>query len=608
MSETLSNDIGTEYFEKFIQNAETYYVDKTRFIKEAIDNTVACALFTRPRRFGKTLWMTTLKSFLEIDPKHPGNTSKQDKLFKDLDIYKEKDFCREYMGQYPVLFISFKNAYMVTNYEAAIRTLGTEIALVSKEFDYLKKSSKLSTEDQKSFLQILNLDTSTATTAEYETTVRASLKTLTYLLKKHFEKDVFLLIDEYDVPFAKLCNTSFYENFKSLYANMLSSALKTNSNLKKSIVTGCLKVAKESIFTDMNAFKAFGLTDDKFRTLLGFTKAEVEQMLAHFNLSSKFRTIKKWYDGYKIGGEEIFCPWDVSNYVLDLAENPKVKPKTYWIHSGSVDIVREIFARTPDLYSENFQKLVKRETIEVKLTEDLNYQILAKVNTSLNSDQDVAIDTSALWTLLFMTGYLTLAKRQTRNGLSTLCVPNECIAECLNDLLKWCFSTKNILFKKQVSPIVKALNCGDTESLENTLSNLLLGHVSIMDHAVKGPQENYYHGFLNGVLSQALQGLVLKYDSNIELGSGRADIAIVLKATNIEQPPVGVIIEIKATKDIEKISDKTKEALDQIESKGYCKGLFGKNPRIKTINAYGIAFCDNDCGVAFKAYHAKATR
>ena len=608
MSDVLLSNVGSEDFKNFFGDEPSYYVDKTRFIKEALLTSVECFLFTRPRRFGKTLWMTTLKTFLEIDPNNPGNTATQERYFKNLDIFKEQEFCSKYMGQFPVLFISFKASYLNTSYESALRRLGNDISLVAKGFPFLLESNKLSEDEIEDLKKILGLSSKKLSISDYETTISSSLVTLTYLLKKHFDRKVILLIDEYDVPFAKTCNTNYYEKFKGIYANMLNSVLKTNENVFKSYVTGCLKVAKESIFTDLNAFKSYGLTDNDFNSLFGFTKIEVEKMLLSSNLSSKFRIVKKWYDGYLIGGEEIFCPWDVCNYILDTCKKTKNKPKAYRIHTGSVDLARDIFVRTPELYSADFQKLIERKTINVKLNEEINYQLLANVNKNIVNNTNIIsaqVDTSSFWTLLFMSGYLTPSKKQPKIGLTSLCIPNECVNTCLNDLLKWCFSTQNVTYSERISPIASALNGGDTKSLENVLSNLLLGYVSIMDHAVKGPKENYYHGFLNGVFSQALTGQILKYDSNIELGAGRADISIVivLKAQDNKSSPVGIIIEIKATSDPLKLVGKSQDALAQIENKEYYKGVFAKNPRVDFIKTFGIAFCDKDCSIAFKEYN-----
>jgi hypothetical protein len=287
------------------------------------------------------------------------------------------------MGQFPVLFISFKASYLNTSYESALRRLGNDISLVAKGFPFLLESNKLSEDEIEDLKKIRGLSSKKLSISDYETTISSSLVTLTYLLKKHFDRKVILLIDEYDVPFAKTCNTNYYEKFKGIYANMLNSVLKTNENVFKSYVTGCLKVAKESIFTDLNAFKSYGLTDNDFNSLFGFTKIEVEKMLLSSNLSSKFRIVKKWYDGYLIGGEEIFCPWDVCNYILDTCKKTKNKPKAYWIHTGSVDLARDIFVRTPELYSADFQKLIERKTINVKLNEEINYQLLANVNKNI---------------------------------------------------------------------------------------------------------------------------------------------------------------------------------------------------------------------------------
>ncbi len=577
-----------EFSDFFVTQQPGYYVDKTAFIKDLVEDGFKVALFTRPRRFGKTLTLSMLNSFLKMDYQNTHEKDKLKEVFRSLAIGKQEDFFSQNFASYPVVYISFKDAYSTSSYEDSLIELGKTISRFAKSLIFLKNSNKLSDFDKESLNGILNLKVNP--TISYLTD---SIKTLCELLQQETGKKVYLLLDEYDVPLYKLYHCHFYDKFKEIYTKVLSYCLKTNSSLDKCLVTGCLKVSYESIFTGVNNFKCFDIDDQKYSKLFGFTKDETKAFLDYFNLSSSFDECKSWYDGYKFGIDDIFCPWDVTNYVYEKLDTKDYAPKPYWIDSSSNDLVREIFCKNPELYADDLAKLINGELVEAYIEHNLNYQ-MTETDANLNY----------FFSLLYMTGYLTKSEGSPQDPQNTLLkIPNSCVHECLVHLTKWCFSIASKELRDTSSSLYDTFRKGSASLIEFKLNEILFSYFSVFNIQKGTDKEALYHAFLNGVFAANYNTKKFQYQSNSELGDGFADISFVLPPLSDNEGYIGVIIEVKSCSKLEDLQSRAQEAIEQIKQKRYAQGLISQTAFVKEVRAYGIAFFKKQCKVLETSVH-----
>ena len=599
-----------------IREKNRYYVDKTPYLKtvfsedEAVDdksliNGTTVLLLTRPRRFGKTLLMNMFESFLKISANEPGNITKHLNYFKGTKILEDKEFCKKYMGQFPVISISLKGVHGKT-FKAAYFKLAELIVEKAKEFSFLENSPALDEDDKetyanlkrKSYLRNFNDDAiSDATSA---------IASLASMLYKHFNKQVYILIDEYDVPLAKAQDNNYHKEMVELMSSFLDflkdtqkDPEKDTSIISKVILTGCLKVAKNSIFTGVNNLKVNTVTseNENLTGIIGFTKEETLKTLQDYEMDDFKDVVKNNYDGYKFYDKEMFCPWDVLNFVEDnfnfkqqglLSE---IEAENYWANSTSSPAVYEYLGFLTDSDNQKMQDLVDGNSISFILNETMNYDCLSKH------------DTNDFWSLLLHTGYLTLdwektdedelVKDNSSNKEVYVRIPNLEIRKCFkNDIQKRfdSFLKKDNLADK----IANALFTGDTEFVQTNLRIYLKKFVSIRDTATKAPQENYYHGFLNGVFTNCSNDFLTEYHSNYESGDGYADITF-----KSEYSDNAVIIEIKSAPVGSDLNPISKNAIAQIEDKHYADP-FLQNSMIKSIHAYGIVFSGKNCTLSVK--------
>lgn len=552
--------IGIEDFEK-LRQYDFYYVDKTGLMKELLQNWGEVNLFTRPRRFGKSLNMSMLKYFFEIgsDPA----------LFEGLEISKEKQLCEEYMGKFPVISISLKgiNAGCYETARAmAVKTINEE----ASRFQYLLDDECLTQDEKETFSMLLkrNMD---------DAALFGSLRDLSRLLQKHHGRKVVLLIDEYDVPLAKAFEQGYYDQMIVLIRNMFEQGLKTNGNLFMAVLTGCMRVSKESIFTGLNNLRVLSIADVRFDEYFGFTDKEVREMLAYYDKSLYYETVREWYDGYRFGAVDVYCPWDVINYCDLLRSNPKAQPQNYWCNTSSNDAVRR-FIEMADVGATKMEieKLVAGEKITKEIHQELTYQ-------------DMYSTIENLWSLLFTTGYLT-QRGEPEGRQFHLAIPNKEIREI--------FEMKIVdLFKENVKKdgetldrFCEALKNGETESVQRQFQAYLRKTISLRDTFVKkNMKENFYHGILLGILGFKASWNVF---SNRETGDGYSDLLI-----TIPDEAIGIVIEMKYAGD-GNLDAACKKALEQIEGNHYEEELYDEG--MDDILKYGIACYKKRCRVMKK--------
>ena len=549
--------VGIENFEEIFKES-FYYIDKTDMIKDLLNNWGKVNLFTRPRRFGKSLNMSMLKNFFEIgsDPS----------LFEDLKIAEETALCQEYMGRFPVISISLKGIG-AGNYQTARNLIVKIINEEARRLQFLMDSRNLSGRDKELFTQLMEKDMT-------DETLMFSLREFSELLYKHYGKKVIILIDEYDVPLAKANEQGYYDEMIFLIRNMFEQALKTNEYLYFAVLTGCLRVAKESIFTGLNNLKVLSVTSVRFDEYFGFTDDEVQEMLTYYGLSEKYQTVKDWYDGYRFGSVEVYCPWDVINYCDDLLDNPEAEPKNYWSNTSSNDVVRH-FIGTLDAggTKREMEALIAGEPVTKEIHEELTY------NNLYDSMENI-------WSVLFMTGYLTY-RGNPSGGSYPLVIPNMEIRNIYRDQIMEMF-VKNVAGDgTYFRSFCDALKSGDAPEVEKLFSGYLRRTVSIRDTFVRKPtKENFYHGILLGILGYKTDWYVR---SNRESGDGFSDISI-----EIEDEGIGIIIEVKYAEK-SRMEAVCREALRQMESTGYAEQL--KEDDCNTILKYGIACWKKQCRV-----------
>ena len=547
--------VGIDSFEK-LRREDFYYVDKSRMIVDLMANWGEVNLFTRPRRFGKTLNMSMLKCFFEI------GTDKS--LFDGLAVSKEKELCEKYMGKYPVVFVSLKGVDGLT-LEDAYRRLRGIIREEALRLSFLKSSEKLDEDDLRSFLRILSEQDTSADMV-------GSLRMLCTLLEKHYGQKPILLIDEYDVPLDKAYYHGYYPQMIDLIRAMFQAALKTNSSLFFAVLTGCLRVSKESIFTGLNNLKVCSISDVKFDEFFGFTDEEVRAMLSAYGLENHYEETREWYDGYRFGGQDVYCPWDVINYCDDLRSDPQTEPKAYWLNTSGNAMVRALVDKSADGTTQmEIERLIEGETITKTLNEQLTHN---EINSSINN----------IWSLLYMTGYLTTTQRPS-GGRYALRIPNREVRQIyMQQVLSW-FNHKVESETDKLTNLYAAFETGDTETIKEILDEQLLDTVSFYD-----AHESFYHGFLLALLSTCANWNV---SSNIETGKGRSDIIAGRKDRKI-----GFVVEVKDVKDEDKLDAACEAGMKQIDEKDYTALL--RRFRVKEIRKYAIAFWDKECRVAMK--------
>ena len=561
MANTLNLPVGIENFEE-IRQLGFYYIDKTRLIEQLLQGWGKVTLFTRPRRFGKTLNMSMLKSFFEIG----GDKS----LFDGLYISGNKELCAEYMGKYPVIFLSLKGVDGL-DFTTARRML---CAILKNELDrhyYLKTSDALTDEDRTLFIKMLQ--------GSYDN-IEDSIRMLSKLLFKHFGQKVVILIDEYDVPLDKAFQNGYYKEMVSLIRGLFGQALKTNEFLQFAVLTGCLRISKESIFTGLNNFKVMSITDSRFDEQFGFTDGDVRRLLSDYGMDSHFDEIKEWYDGYHFGRADVYCPWDVINHVDHLRDDSDAKPQTYWINSSGNSLVRRLINRADSSTKDEIERLIAGEAIEKVIRLDLTYD---EIDNSIDN----------IWSVLFTTGYLTkigeVKLPDSESYAYKLVIPNKEVREVfvlqIQEWFKAVVANENDTMKL----LSRAILDKDEQQIARQL-NIVMGRmISILD--TKAPddmKENFYHGLLLGLLRGSNPDWLIK--SNRESGDGFSDILI-----KPEDPDAGIIIEVKYAKEIKGLDAACDAAMAQIKDKRYDEAL--RDEDRCDILAYGIAFCRKRCRV-----------
>lgn len=552
--------VGIENFAE-IRTEGFYYVDKTGLIRDLLADWAKVNLFTRPRRFGKTLNMSMLKFFFEI------GTDKT--LFDGLAISKETALCETYMGKFPVVFISLKDVDGLT-FETAYGMLRRILQAEMSRLCFLEGSQQIP-EDNKSALRRFLKEQDT------QDDVRESLKMLSSLLYQHYGQKVILLIDEYDVPLDKAFQHGYYREMVALIRSLFGQALKTNDFLQFAVLTGCLRVSKESIFTGLNNFKVLSITDSRYDEQFGFTDAEVKQLLADYGLSSHESEMKEWYDGYHIGNVDVYCPWDVINHVDRLVSDPDAEPQDYWINTSGNALVKRFVDKADKTTQGEIERLIAGEAIEKAVRLDLTYD---EIDNSIDN----------LWSVLFTTGYLTQAGRVER-GVYKLVIPNREVREVFILQIQEWFKETVVRDTKPMQAFCQAFLDGNAEEIQKRLNIILSKMISILDTKAKDDQkENFYHGLLLGLLRSEPNWLIL---SNVESGECFCDIMI-----EPEDPDAGMVIEVKYSPTLAGLGAACAAAMAQIKERHYDERL--RNEGRENITAFGIAFWKKRCRVVFE--------
>lgn len=568
MTNSLKLPVGIDDFRK-LRESEFYYVDKTRLIEQLLLNWSEVTLFTRPRRFGKTLNMSMLKSFFDI------GTDKA--LFDGLYISGNKELCDEYMGKYPVIFLSLKGVEGLTYeeaFEAFVRIMGKEVNRVS----FLADSDKL-TQIEREQYKGLTIMKNGRLAFDKEKLI-SSLQLLSQLLYKHYGKKAVILIDEYDVPLDKAFQNGYYNEMVPLIRGLFGQALKTNEFLQFAVLTGCLRISKGSIFTGLNNFKVMSITDSRFDEQFGFTDSEVKKLLSDYGMDSHFDEVKEWYDGYHFGRADVYCPWDVINHADHLRDDGDAKPQTYWINSSGNSLVRRLINRADSSTKDEIERLIAGEAIEKVIRQDLTYD---EIENSIDN----------IWSVLFTTGYLTKVGEvklpDSESYAYMLVIPNKEVREVFVLQIQEWFKAVVANDNDTMKLLSKAILDKDETILARQL-NIVMGRmISILD--TKAPddmKENFYHGLLLGLLRGSNPDWLIK--SNRESGDGFSDILI-----KPENPDLGIVIEVKYAKEFKGLDAACDAAMAQIKEKRYDETL--RDEGRCDILAYGIAFCRKRCRV-----------
>ena len=597
-----------------LREGNCYFVDKTPYLKTVFTDQSAVMLFTRPRRFGKTLLISMFDSFLKINPEKPFDNSKQLELFKGTKILEDKEFCDKFMGQCPVIAITLKKVEG-TNFKEFYESFASAVYDVALRYSYLKNSNKLDKSDKEELEHLTTKDY--LLNIENQQTVKDALRTLSRLLYKEYGRRAILLIDEYDVPlvaasYRDRVNKVLYKNIPDFVADchekmvalmkgffdLLKTTPGDEGAISNAVITGCLKVAKNSLFTGVNNFKVNTVlaTNKDLTGIIGFTKEETYKFLKDYELENFSEKVKEHYDGYKFYDKEMFCPWDVVNFIDENykynlnGETDSIRTNNYWLGTTSDKSLYDYLGYLTDSDNKKMQDLVDGKSISFKLNESMNYDTLSEHNSN------------DFWSLLLHTGYLTVDWEKTddvefsKDGKTNkevfARIPNLEILGCFNNNIKERFYTK-IATKSVADTLANNLFEGKAETASDTIYNLLQSYISIRDNATKAPHENYYHGYLNGLFSNCSKNFFSEYHSNYESGDGYADIVFRNKQDEV------VIIEIKTCTLSESKKAKAREALAQIEDKKYAKPYLD-NEDISSIYAYGIAFAGKNCFITCK--------
>ena len=554
--------MGIEDFKR-IRMEEFYYIDKTGLIRELLENESYINLFTRPRRFGKSLNMSMLKYFFEI--------GSDNALFNDLEISKETELCAKYMGKFPVISITLKGASGRT-FEEAMGMLRNIIGNEAMRFQFLLQSKQLTEIEHKRYEALINIDKTGSYTMSDEL-LKDSLLILSQLLQKHYNQNVVMLIDEYDVPLDKAYQSGYYDAMVELIRVLFGNAFKTNGSLHLAVLTGCLRISKESIFTGLNNFKVYTVKDVRYKEYFGFTDQEVKQMLEYYGFTDQYNAVKEWYDGYLFGNLGIYCPWDVINYCGDLRDASVEKPQNYWVNTSSNNIIRKFIDRADNTTKDEIEQLIHGKSIKKKIRQELTYR-----------DLDSKIDN--LWSILFTTGYLTQCGIQ-KGDFTELVIPNKEIQWIFEEQIQEWFEAevgKDINMLKEFG---RAFEENNIEGIEKGLTSYLRKTISIRDtNAKKEMKENFYHGILLGLFAGMNNWRV---KSNAEAGEGYSDISI-----EIDDKEIGIIIEVKYAEKAA-FDSACKEALEQIQNRNYEELLIDDGMTV--IRKYGIACYKKRCKV-----------
>ena len=540
-----------------------YYIDKTGLIKELLEHFGKVNLFTRPRRFGKTLNMSMLKYFFEI-----GSDSA---LFDGLEIAKEKELCAKYMGKFPVIAITLKGASGRT-FEEALGMLRNIIGNEAMRFQFLLQSMQLTEIEHKRYEALINIDKTGSYTMSDEL-LKDSLFILSQLLQKHYHQSVVILIDEYDVPLDKAYQSGYYDAMVELIRVLFGNAFKTNSSLYLAVLTGCLRISKESIFTGLNNFKVYTVKDVRYKEYFGFTDEEVKQMLECYGFTDQYYAVKEWYDGYLFGDLGIYCPWDVINYCGDLRDASVTEPQNYWVNTSSNSIIRKFIERADGTAKEEIEQLIHGKSIKKKIRQELTYR-----------DLDSKMDN--LWSILFTTGYLTQSKVQ--NGdFTELVIPNKEVQWIFEEQIQEWFEMEIGKDKNMLENFGRAFEENNIEGIEKLFTSYLRKTISIRDtNTKKEMKENFYHGILLGLFAGMKNW---KVKSNAESGEGYSDISV-----EIDDKEIGIVIELKYAEKAA-FESACKEALEQIQSRNYEEILIDDG--MSVIRKYGIACYKKRCKV-----------
>lgn len=559
MGNDLKLPVGIDDFKK-LRQSDFYYIDKTRLIEQLLQNWGEVNLFTRPRRFGKTLNMSMLKNFFEIGA--------DQSLFEGLYIAQNHGLCEQYMGKYPVIFLSLKGVEGLT-FEDARRMLRTVISNEAVRHYDLKQSTQLTEEDKQQFGKILEGS---------DEMIVDSIRMLSELLARHYGQKTVILIDEYDVPLDKAFQNGYYREMVSLIRGLFGQALKTNEFLQFAVLTGCLRVSKESIFTGLNNFKVLSIADARFDEQFGFTDEEVRGLLADYQLSSHFAEAKEWYDGYRFGNADVYCPWDVINYVDHLRADPTARPEAYWINSSGNGLVRRFVHLADRTTKSEIERLIAGEAVEKAVRLELTYD---EIDNSIDN----------MWSVLFTTGYLTSAGKVElpAGGVAyRLVIPNREVREVFVYQIREWFRQTVVKAPSPVQDLCKAFLEGNATAIQDSLNRILAKMISILDtKARENQKENFYHGLLLGLLRSDPDWEI---SSNRESGDGFSDILI-----KPEQPERGLVIEVKYSDTVSGLEKACEKAIIQIKDRRYDEVL--REDGREDLFAYGIAFCKKRCKV-----------
>ena len=554
--------VGLDDFKKIREN-KFYYIDKTMLIEQLLENWGEVNLFTRPRRFGKTLNMSMLKCFFEIGT----DTT----FFDGLYISKNQALCEEYMGKYPVVLLSLKSVEGLT-FEEARASLCELIAGEVRRFKFLEKSDRLDDDEKNAYHDLIFIQN--LKEAILGTKLKFSLKKISELLYKHYGQKAIILIDEYDVPLDKAFQHGYYREMVTLIRGLFGEAFKTNDFLQFAVLTGCLRISKESIFTGLNNFKVYAANDLRYDEAFGFTNEEVKQLLADYYLEEHFAEVKEWYDGYHFGNADIYCPWDVINYVDDLVFDPKARPKAYWINSSGNDLVKRFIDKADMTTRDEIEELIAGHAVKKRIRMDLTYD-----------EVDNTIDN--VWSVLFTTGYLTREGREM-DGIYRLIIPNKEVREVFVLQIREWFNRVVANDRASTEKINRGFLEGNVEDIQRELTHFLGESISVLDTKARNEEkEIFYHGILIGILKSNVSWAVR---SNRESGDGYADILIKPK-----NPDTGIVIELKYARSFKELDQACERALEQIKDRRYDEAL--REDGRSEILAYGIAFWKKRCKV-----------